>query len=336
METIVFDLGETKLRFGIAGEDEPTSKIPNLVGKIEDKTYVGEKAFKKITELKDIESTVCNKKITNEESFEKILKKVLKSEKFNSKRESILVTESLFTKNSQRKYLAEILFEKYNFGYVSMIESPLLGLYSTGYNSGIAVESGTSMTTVCHFKEDKLDKKSIEKLKIGGKQITENLQKLLEEKEEKIVLPFHVCNEIKEKNAMIKTDPKDIKTTYKLPDGEKIKLGNELYKCTKVLFKPSLLGLESEGIHKILEKSLSKYKSDVFLFGGNTMLIGDSFKMGLQKKIKQNFRCVTSPERETSVWIGGSIIASLSSYNTTNNLISKKEYKDDQYLKKFK
>jgi actin-related protein len=307
--------------------------IPNIVGIIEDKTYIGEKAYKKIKELKEIESTIRKHKIKNKESFEKILKKGLKSEDFKNLN-SILVTESILTKNSERKYLAELLFEKYNFEYVTMLDTSMLGLYSIGKTRGIAVDSGTSLTTICYF-DNVIEKKSIEKIKIGGKQITEYLQKLLEEKEEKISLPFYICNDIKEKHGRIKIDSDNIKITYKLPDGEKIKLGNELKKCTEVLFKPSILDLDSNGIHKVIEKTINTYNcNDTLIFGGNTLFFNDGIKTRLEREIKLKLTC--SSEREISAWIGGSIYASLSSFHINNPMIIKKgDFNDDKYLNKF-
>ncbi len=36
---------------------------------------------------------------------------------------------------------------------------------------------------------------------------------------------------------------------YELPDGQVITVGNERFRCPEVLFKPSLIGKESDGIH---------------------------------------------------------------------------------------
>ena len=39
----------------------------------------------------------------------------------------------------------------------------------------------------------------------------------------------------------------DIEKNYELPDGKVITIGNERFRCAQVLFKPSLIGKESEG-----------------------------------------------------------------------------------------
>ena len=68
-------------------------------------------------------------------------------------------------------------------------------------------------------------------------------------------------------------------TTYELPDGSKLNVGNELTRCTEPLFQPSLIGKQSLGVHEAVHKTILKCDSDlhnelyghVILSGGNTL-----------------------------------------------------------------
>lgn len=48
-----------------------------------------------------------------------------------------------------------------------------------------------------------------------------------------------------------------------LPDGRKIVVGNERFKCAEVLFKPEIAGIDIDGIHKYIYNSVMKCDIDV-------------------------------------------------------------------------
>merc|ERR1719443_2650830 len=94
-----------------------------------------------------------------------------------------------------------------------------------------------------------------------------------------------------------------IEKNYELPDGQVITIGNERFRCPEALFQPSFLGMEAQGVHETTYNSIMKCDVDIrkdlyantVLSGGTTMFAG-----------------IAPPERKYSVWIGGSILASLS------------------------
>ena len=121
-----------------------------------------------------------------------------------------------------------------------------------------------------------------------------------------------------------------------LPDGQVITIGNERFRCPEVMFKPSLIGLEQDGIHTTTYNTIMKCDveirkdlySNVVLSGGSTMFHGIAER--LTKELvalapqSMKIKVVAPPERKYSVWIGGSILASLSTFQQM--WITKAEY----------
>lgn len=127
-----------------------------------------------------------------------------------------------------------------------------------------------------------------------------------------------------------------IERGYEMCGGDMITLGNERFRCPEVLFQPEMLGLEARGIHELTFNSIMRCDVDVrkdlyaniVLSGGTTMFPGLSER--LAKEIRAlapatvNIKVIAPPERKYSVWIGGSILASLQTFSQM--WISKDEY----------
>ena len=131
----------------------------------------------------------------------------------------------------------------------------------------------------------------------------------------------------------------DLKTVdYELPDGQVIAVGEERLKAPQILFKPNLVDQDGDGIHKLLLDSIGKCDKDiqrdlfgnVLLSGGSTMFDGILETLQMELKVlapkSTKIDVIARPERKYSVWIGGSMLSSLSTFQEM--WISKYEYDD--------
>ena len=128
----------------------------------------------------------------------------------------------------------------------------------------------------------------------------------------------------------------ELEKSYELPDGKVISVSHQRFKCAEALFDPPLLKMDCDGIHKITFDSILECDVDlqkdlfrnVVLSGGCTMFQGidDRFQKELISLAPPNtkIKVIAPPERNYSVWMGGSIFASLSTFEQM--CISKEEY----------
>lgn len=118
----------------------------------------------------------------------------------------------------------------------------------------------------------------------------------------------------------------ELEKTYELPDGTTLVIGNERFRVPEVLFQPHLIGMECLGVDNAVLTSVRNCDIDVrrdlfaniVLSGGTTMFpgIAERLQQELAKELPSSTRIkvIAPPERKYSVWIGGSILASLTTF----------------------
>lgn len=114
---------------------------------------------------------------------------------------------------------------------------------------------------------------------------------------------------------------------FELPDMSIVTVHNQIIRCPELMFKPALDGKEMMGLHELTKKTIDDCDLDVrkdllaniVMSGGTTMF--PNMPERLQAEVEglvaegAKVKVIAPPERMISVWIGGSILASLSTFS---------------------
>jgi len=357
--SVVVDNGSGMCKAGMAGDDSPRAVFPSIIGTPNHKSimvgmgekqiYVGEEAQAKRGVLK-LAYPIAHGIIENYDDMEKIWHHCFFNElRLNPAEHRVLLTEAPMNPKQNREKMVQTMFEAYNFlgCYVSI--QAVLSLYSSGRTTGIVCDSGDGVTHLVPIYEGFSIERSVMRLDLAGRDLTDHMSKLLTERGINLNTSAEkeIARDMKEKLCYVALDfekelesynqnPEGFNANYVFPDGQERILGSERFRCPEALLKPGMIGIEGEGASEMTYTSINKSEVDLRRdFYGNVILSGGtSMYTGLQDRMAEDIRglapssmkvnVLAPPERKYSVWIGGSILSSLSTFQEC--WITKEEY----------
>ncbi|XP_036998342.2 actin-like protein 7A [Artibeus jamaicensis] len=343
-KAVVVDLGTGYCKCGFAGLPKPSHRISSTVGKPymetaktgdnRKETFVGQELLHPEVRLRLI-NPLRHGIIVDWDSVQTIWEYLFQQEmKIAPEEHAVLVSDPPLSPHTNRERYAEMLFETFGTPAMHIAYQSRLSMYSYGRTSGLVVEVGHGVSYVVPIYEGYPLPSITGRLDYAGSDLTAYLMDLMNNSGKHFTeAQIGTVEDIKKTCCFVALDPMEEKkvpatahmTQYTLPDGQEISLGQERFLCSEMFFKPSLIKSMQLGLHTQTVSCLNKcdialkrdIMGNILLCGGSTMLSG--FPNRLQKELSDlcpndSPQINVLPGRDTAVWTGGSILASLQGF----------------------
>jgi len=357
---IVCDNGSGMVKAGFSGMDAPRCVFPSIVGRPKNEAammggarkdhFIGDDAQARRGVL-TIRYPIEHGVVTNWDDMEKIWHHTFYNElRVNPESNNIMLTEAPMNPKQNREKMTQIMFETFSVPALYVGIQAVLSLYSSGRTTGIVLDAGDGVTHTVPIYEGYSLPHAIMRVDMAGRDMTEHMMKLLMESGKTFTTTAEkeIVRSIKEQLCYVALDFEEEMTNsaktvseepFELPDGSVIQVGNQRFRCPEALFKPHHIGLEAPGFHEMVYQSINKCDIDVRrdLYSNIVLSGGTTTFKGLPERLNKEVtnlvssssvkpKVVAPPERKFSVWIGGSILSSLTTFQTM--WITKQEYDD--------
>jgi actin-related protein len=345
---IIIDHGSGWVKAGFAGDDRPRAEVPSVVGRSssDDDVRVGDEQLASRSNL-SLSYPMERGIVQSWEDIEAVWNHLFLNElHIEVAGRAVMLTEAPHGPKANRERLTQLIFETFHAGAMYIAVQAVLALYAAGLTTGVVLDAGDGVTHAVPVLEGYALPHAILRLDLAGRDLTQYLAALLAARGHAFTGDgLEVCRDIKEKLCFVALDYEAesqaaaAEKAYTLPGGEVLTLRGECFRCCEALFQPSLVREGSAGpwtshtqqlgplgVHQMLYQSVMKCDADqqaamfenIVLAGGSTMFAGMAERLTreLTALVPERRIRVLAGEtpRNHSVWVGGSVLASLSTF----------------------
>ena len=352
--TIILDLGSCSIRAGLVSDnDYPQVFFPNVCSMNEGSVLAcGSESL--LPHIRGQARLVypfrhrvrMDTSISVRDCFHAVIETVCKSLHAEPEKFNILVSISPVLPENTQHIIGEVLLETFGFQGILLQEQTTMALYSYNCTTGISVNIGDTIDVVPIIDGYKVEGGTFH-LPLGGNAISENLSKLATAQDIRYFSEpeMYIIRHVKENLCFLSQEyAEDMQRCeetpslytravdvdrFQLPNHKKvIALDSALFKAPEGLFLPPLWGKDVAGVHEMIHKSIEQCPLDmrktlarhIYLSGGTSLLIG--FPERLQKELLQLMPRLevvvhAKEDRYHAAYLGASILASLSSFQTS-------------------
>ncbi len=352
-KTIVLNIGGGLVKAGFAGEDSPVAVFPAVVGRHRNKSLSSKSAKQEVSVgykalagngYLSLSWPTESETINRWDDIQVLLQHaVVDKLKVDPQKYDLIVTESVFNTDTERAKMAEQCFKSLKPRSFHVSKKAELAAYASGKTTALVVSCGEQATHVVPVYEGQCMTQASMRLNVGGKVLDAHLEDMLSQRGYMFdALDKHfIIKDIKESMCYVSSQKAlaasgSHRESYELADGQKVILSQERVRCPEALFQPTLAGVQQEGVHELIYRSLMKCDlpmreellSNIVLEGGSTLFGG--FTQRLQREV-QNLvprgmpvNMLAAEDRAHLTWKGASVLANLSTFDQVS--VSQREY----------
>lgn len=241
----------------------------------------------------------------------------------------MVMVEPVLNSRLTRERLTQLMFEQFNVSSYFTMDAAVASLYAIGKSSGIVVNMGHEKIDIAPVLEGCMHPSAASRMPIGGKHMTETLQKVLMESRG-IDLEFEEVERIKRSVCTTVASRGEQGYTCMLPDGQEVCLSREMEDMRKSILEPHRLGIDSPSIAEASihagmvttvhgdRESRRTLMSNIFVCGGSSVvpLLSDELLQGIASSSHASLtpslcnvpEYMPSHTASEASWFGGAVI----------------------------